>query len=230
MNVCIIPARGGSKRIPKKNIYNFFNKPMIYWSIKAAKDSKCFEKIIVSTDDPEISMIAKNFGAEVPFLRPKELSDDKTPTQPVIKHAIKWLEKAGYNLKYVCCLYATAPLLKSEDICKSHKIIVKSKEETMLFSATSFNYPIQRALIIDKEGFTSMLYPENLNKRSQDFEDTFHDAGQFYWATAKRWVTKNDILQFSMPYFLPRWRVQDIDTEEDLKYAKLLFKMSNFEF
>lgn len=225
MNVCIIPARGGSKRIPKKNIHEFFNKPMIYWSIKAAKDSNCFEKIIVSTDDPEISIIAKNFGAEVPFLRPKELSDDNTPTQPVIKHAIEWLEKAGFNFKYVCCIYATAPLLKSEDIRKSQGIIFQSKEEIMLFSATSFNYPIQRALIINKEGFTSMLYPENLNKRSQDLEETFHDAGQFYWASSKRWLTEKDILKFSKPYFLPRWRVQDIDTKEDLKYAELLFKI-----
>ena len=227
MNVCIIPARGGSKRIPKKNIYSFFNKPMIYWSIKAAKESNCFDKIIVSTDDQEISNFAKDFGADVPFIRPKNLSDDKTPTQPVIKHAIKWLEDSGFKYNYACCIYATAPLLQPKDIYKSQKIITQSEDEIMLFSASSFSYPIQRALTINKKGFVSMLYPENLNKRSQDFKETFHDAGQFYWASTKRWVNESNLFKLSKPYFLPRNRVQDIDNLEDLEHAKLLFRINS---
>ena len=226
MNICIIPARGGSKRIPKKNIYSFFDKPMIYWSIKAAQESKCFERIIVSTDDHEISNIAKNFGADVPFIRPKYLSDDLTPTQPVIKHAINWLEDSGLKYKYACCIYATAPLLKANDICKSLKIISNSRDDIMLFSAASFSYPIERALILNKEGFISMLYPENINKRSQDLKETFHDAGQFYWASSKRWVNESNIFKLSKPYILPRNRVQDIDNLEDLKHAEFLFKMN----
>ncbi len=226
MNVCIIPARGGSKRIPKKNIYKFFNKPMIYWSIKSAQESNCFERIIVSTDDDEIAKVAKNFGAEVPFMRPKNLSDDITPTQPVIKHAIERLKEFGFEYEYVCCIYPTAPLLKEKDIFKSQKIIAAADKKILLFSATSFSYPTQRALVINNEGFASMLYPQNTNKRSQDLQETFHDAGQFYWASSKRWTTNPNIFQYSKPYILPRWRVQDIDNLEDLKYAELLFKMN----
>ncbi len=225
MNLCIIPARGGSKRIHKKNIYKFHNEPMIFWSIKTAKESKCFDEIIVSTDDSEIANIAKSCGAEVPFIRPKKLADDITPTQPVIKHAISWLEESGQNFKNVCCIYATAPLLEAKDISKSYKQLINSDNESLIFSATSFNYPIQRSLRIDKDGYASMLFPENLNKRSQDLEETFHDAGQFYWARTSRWKKKGNIFEYSKPYFLPRWRVQDIDNLEDLRYAELLFKI-----
>tara|TARA_B100001989_G_scaffold223163_1_gene176952 strand:+ start:13178 stop:13861 length:684 start_codon:yes stop_codon:yes gene_type:complete len=225
MNLCVIPARGGSKRIPKKNIINFSNKPMIYWSIKAALESECFEKIIVSTDNQEIALIAKSYGAEVPFLRPKELANDMTPTQPVIKHAIEWLGNEGFKYKNACCIYATAPLLRSSDISKSFIKLSKSNKESFIFSATSFNYPIQRAIRIDKDGFASMLFPENLNKRSQDLEETFHDAGQFYWASTEKWMSNSNIFESSKPFLLPRWRVQDIDTVEDLRYAELLFKI-----
>ena len=226
MNVAIIPARGGSKRILKKNIKEFLGSPIISYPIKAAIKTKLFERIIVSTDDHEISNIAKNFGADVPFIRPKYLSDDLTPTQPVIKHAINWLEDSGLKFKYACCIYATAPLLQANDICKSLEIISNSSDDIMLFSAASFSYPIERALTLNKEGFISMLYPENINKRSQDLKETFHDAGQFYWASSKRWVNEADIFKLSKPYILPRSRVQDIDNLEDLKHAELLFKMN----
>ena len=156
----------------------------------------------------------------------KNLSDDITPTQPVIKHAIEWLIDSGFKYEYVCCIYPTAPLLKAMDICKSQKIISGLEEGIMLFSATSFSYPIQRALIINNDGLASMLYPENLHKRSQDLQETYHDAGQFYWASAKRWTSISNIFKYSKPYILPRWRVQDIDNLEDLKYAELLFKMN----
>lgn len=229
MNLCVIPARGGSKRIPKKNIYNFSNKPMIYWSINAALESKCFDKIIVSTDNLEIASISKSFGAEVPFIRPKILADDITPTQPVIKHAIEWLEKEGFKFKNVCCIYATAPLLRASDIYHSYHSLRNADKELLIFSATSFNYPIQRALKIDKSGFASMLFPENLNKRSQDLEEAFHDAGQFYWASSDKWKRNTNIFDSSKPFILPRWRVQDIDNMEDLKYAELLFKILECE-
>ena len=225
MDLCIIPARGGSKRIPKKNIYKFAGKPMISWSIKTAIESDIFDKVVVSTDNELIADISIKNGAEVPFLRPKELSDDMTPTQPVIEHAIKWFEKIEVFFENVCCLYATAPLLIKKDLVNSKKLLSKSNKNSMIFSSSTYDYPIQRAMTLNKEGEAVMLNPENINKRSQDLIETFHDAGQFYWARSERWLKYPSIFKYAVPFNLPRYRTQDIDSLEDLQFAEILFKI-----
>ena len=225
-NLCVIPARGGSKRIPKKNIKNFCGLPMIYWSIKVAIETKIFNKVIVSTDSIEIASIAKSFGAEVPFLRPKQLSDDITGTASVVSNVIQTIQEK-YNESYtnICCLYATAPLVKKEDIISSYELLVKKKSKSFVFSATSFDFPIQRALKINKDGFSKMLSPEYVLTRSQDLEDYFHDAGQFYWGGKSQWGPDSNIFENGVPFIIPRWRVQDIDTIEDWKRAEIIFKI-----
>jgi len=224
VNIAIIPARGGSKRIPRKNIKLFFGKPMIAWSIEAAKASGCFDRIIVSTDDDEIADIAKRYGAEVPFMRPAELSNDFAGTTPVVKHAIETLLAQGGTLNDVCCIYATAPFVTAEDIRQAFEKLV-ANNCNYVFSATSFPFPIQRALKVSERGYVEMFQPENFAKRSQDLEESFHDAGQFYWGTVKAWVDESLIFGHnSMAHILPRYRVQDIDTPEDWLRAEMLFK------
>jgi len=224
VNIAIIPARGGSKRIPRKNIKLFFGKPMIAWSIEAAKASGCFDRIVVSTDDDEIAEIAKRYGAEVPFMRPAELSNDFAGTTPVVKHAIETLLAQGGTLNDVCCIYATAPFVTAEDIRQSFEKLV-ANNCNYVFSATSFPFPIQRALKVSERGYVEMFQPENFAKRSQDLEESFHDAGQFYWGTVKAWVDESLIFGHnSMAHILPRYRVQDIDTPEDWLRAEMLFK------
>lgn len=224
MKVAIIPARGGSKRIPRKNIKEFFGKPMIAWSIEAALASGCFDRVIVSTDDSEIAEIAKQHGAEVPFMRPAELSDDYTGTVPVIKQAIQWLAEHDEAPRLVCCLYATAPFVSASDIRKGLQQLEKHNA-AYAFSVTSYAFPIQRAIKITANERVEMFAPEHFNTRSQDLEEAYHDAGQFYWGTAEAWLTEKVIFGAdSVPVILPRHRVQDIDTPEDWERAEWLFK------
>lgn len=178
MNICIIPARGGSKRIPKKNIKSFNGKPIIAYSIEAALNSQCFDEVIVSTDSKEIAEVSKKYGAKVPFLRPKELADDITGTLDVVGHAINWCANHSKKPDYVCCLYATAPLLTAEVLQQSYQKLLNSGKH-YCFSLTSFSFPIQRALKFNNKQL-SMFHPEHLMTRSQDLEDAYHDAGQFY--------------------------------------------------
>jgi pseudaminic acid cytidylyltransferase len=225
MKVAIIPARGGSKRMPRKNIRLFAGKPMIARSIMAARQSGCFDRIIVSTDDEEIAEVAKKWHAEVPFIRPKELSDDQTPTNPVIKHAINWLRDNGASPNYVCCLYATAPFIQSRFL---HEGIAKlqASNKAYVFTVTSFPFPIQRAIRVNSRGEIEALWPENTLTRSQDLEETFHDAGQFYWGRTEAFL--NDVAFFSpasLPITLPRHLVQDIDTPEDWNRAELMYRV-----
>lgn len=227
MNIAIIPARGGSKRIPRKNIKLFKGKPMIYWPIKAAISSNCFERIIVSTDDDEIASISKMFGAEVPFKRPSKLSDDFANTLDVIKHSLSWLKDSGCSINNACCIYATAPLIFQSDICKGKDILDKSEEDVVVFSATSFPFPIQRAIFIDNNGYSKMFYPNHFNSRSQDLKESFHDAGQFYWASRLVWSKTENLIEKSKPLLIPRWRVQDIDNQEDWKRAELIHDLIN---
>tara|TARA_B100000795_G_scaffold270018_1_gene261914 strand:- start:8533 stop:9234 length:702 start_codon:yes stop_codon:yes gene_type:complete len=225
MNVCVIPARGGSKRIPYKNIKEFNGKPIIAYSIEAALNSKCFDQVIVSTDDSEIAMVAKQYGANVPFCRPDELSNDYIGTIPVIKHTIEWMENNDNKIDNVCCLYATAPFIQPKIISESYKQLVSSKNQ-YCFSVTSFTFPIQRAVKIVKGGNISMFYPEYFDKRSQDLEEAYHDAGQFYWGKAQAF--KDELPLFSelaAPYILPRYLVQDIDTMEDWIRAEAMYKV-----
>lgn len=224
MNVAIIPARGGSKRIPRKNVKDFYGKPMIAWSIEAAKASGCFDKIIVSTDDPEIADIARQFGAETPFMRPAALSDDYTGTIPVIRHAVEWLNQNDAPVEYACCIYATAPFILPEDL-KQGLQLIKESGSSYAFSVTSYAFPIQRAVRITKNGRVAMFNPEHFQTRSQDLEEAWHDAGQFYWGTADAWCEQRAIFgEDSLPVRLPRHRVQDIDTAEDWKRAEWLFR------
>lgn len=224
MKVAVIPARGGSKRIPRKNIKEFCGKPMIAYSIEAAIKSGCFDKVIVSTDDTEIAEVARAYGAEVPFIRPEELSNDYAGTIPVIQHSANWLLEQDYDPKLICCLYATAPFVTADAITKGLQQL-KDTCAAYAFSATSYAFPIQRAFKIKSSLGVEMFEPERFNTRSQDLEEAYHDAGQFYWGTTDAWLTEKVIFgPESTPVILPRHRVQDIDTPEDWQRAELLFK------
>lgn len=224
MNIAIIPARGGSKRIPRKNIRNFCGKPMIAWSVEAALASGCFDRVIVSTDDDEIAQVAIECGAEVPFLRPAEFSDDYSGTLPVIAHAVNWLKAEGCHPKAVCCLYATAPFVSPMDL-KAGLEALNEKKADYAFSVTSYAFPIQRALRMTEEDRVEMFQPEHFSTRSQDLEEAWHDAGQFYWGRVESWLAQKAIFSHdSVPVRLPRHRVQDIDTLEDWLRAEWLFK------
>ncbi|MFC6446767.1 pseudaminic acid cytidylyltransferase [Shinella zoogloeoides] len=224
MRLAVIPARGGSKRIPRKNIRPFVGLPMIAWSIRAAIESGCFERIIVSTDDAEIAEVGREYGAETPFVRPAVLSDDHTGTIPVIAHAVRWQDENGPTAQEVCCIYATAPFIRAADIRRGLYVLDDSGAD-YAFSVTSYPFPIQRALRLTPERRVEMLQPEHFNTRSQDLEEAWHDAGQFYWGKAKAWLTGTPLFgPASAPVPLPRHRVQDIDTSEDWKRAELMFK------
>jgi pseudaminic acid cytidylyltransferase len=227
MKLAVIPARGGSKRIPRKNIKFFGGRPMLAWSIAAAQESGCFDRIIVSTDDPEIADVAKVFGAEVPFVRPLELSDDYTGTIPVISHAISWQNAQGKKVSQACCIYATAPFLRAQDLRRGLEVLESSGAD-YAFSITSYSFPIQRAVRITPEQRIAMFQPEHFNTRSQDLQEGWHDAGQFYWGKAKAWLAGLSLFsEGSAPVVLPRHRVQDIDTPEDWARAELMFKCSD---
>ncbi|TMP05567.1 pseudaminic acid cytidylyltransferase [Pseudoalteromonas sp. S3178] len=225
MNIAIIPARGGSKRIPRKNIKEFHGKPMIAYSIGAALNSGCFDKVIVSTDDKEIAEVAIQYGAEVPFMRPANIADDYATTLDVIKHAVEFTDSQNWDVKNVCCIYATAPFLTPEFIQKGLSELT-SVDIDYAFSATSFPFPIQRALKLNHEQCVEMFQPEYLNTRSQDLEEAYHDAGQFYWGTVEAFLEKKAIFgSNSKAILLPRKRVQDIDTPEDWDLAEALYRV-----
>lgn len=222
--IAIIPARGGSKRIPRKNIKIFFGKPLIAYSIETALESKLFDKVIVSTDDKEIAEIAKKYGAEVPFLRPKELADDFTNTQDVIEHTINYLKDHGSEFDYQCTIYATAPLLKVKYLLDGFNKLITS-DAINTFGATSMPFPVQRTFKINKNGKCEMFWPDNFNKRSQDLEEGYQDAGQFYWTKLNK---RSDNIFFgkdTIPIILPRHLVQDIDTNEDFKRVEMMYQI-----
>lgn len=224
MNIAVIPARGGSKRIPRKNIKDFFGKPMISWSICAALESRYFDRIIVSTDDEEIADIAKQFGAEVPFMRPEHLSNDYAGTLSVIAHATQWLIDNGDTPNWICCIYATAPFIESEDIKQAFQLAQENQAE-FSFSVAAFPSPIQRAFFINENQRVQMFYPKNFDKRSQDLIPAYYDAGQFYWGKTDAWLSGKPLFgEHSTPFILPSHRVQDIDTIEDWTRAELMFK------
>ncbi len=225
MKLAVIPARGGSKRIPRKNIKSFAGKPIIAWSIEAALQSQCFDHVIVSTDDHEIAEVAQQSGASVPFMRPATLADDHTATIPVVRHAIEWFMAEVMEPAEVCCIYATAPFVQPEDLQKGLELLVAAADCNYAFSVTSYPFPIQRAIRITDGERVAMFNPEHFNTRSQDLEDAWHDAGQFYWGRARTWVAGEPVFSAkSVPLRLPRQRVQDIDTLEDWARAEWLFK------
>lgn len=224
MRLAVIPARGGSKRIPRKNIKVFCGKPIILWSIETALQSGCFDEVVVSTDDAEIAAIARAWGARVPFIRPASLADDHTGTTAVVHHAITWFQQGGINPTEVCCIYATAPFLQTRDLRHGLDLLLANKC-SFAFSVTSYPFPIQRSIRITKRGRIEMFYPEHFQTRSQDLQEAWHDAAQFYWGTAEAWLDERVIFSNeSVPVFLPRYRVQDIDTPEDWVRAEKIFK------
>lgn len=225
MKIAIIPARGGSKRIPRKNIKDFNGKPIIAYSIEAALNSGCFDKVIVSTDDQEIADVAKQFGAEVPFIRPDNVSDDYATTADVLLHAIEWYEEKGLVIEQLCCIYATAPFIEISDIKNTYDIWLKDSTADYCFPVCEFPFPIQRAVKLTDSGRVEMFQPEHFNTRSQDLENGYHDIGQFYWGTPEAY--KKGIPMFSnraIAYPISRQRVVDLDTPQDWEFALLLAK------
>lgn len=219
-NVAIIPARGGSKRIPRKNLLPFDGVPMIVRSIRTALDSGLFDQVVVSTDDAEIADVARTHGAQVPFMRPAALADDFTGTAAVIVHALQQLPA----FDYACCVYATAPLLQARYLRQGIELLEQRPDKSFAFSVCGFGFPVQRALTLDGQGALSALYPEFRQTRSQDLPEAFQDAGQFYWGRSEAWL-RGEVLYSpaSLPVILPRHLVQDIDTLEDWKRAEYLY-------
>ena len=221
--ICIIIARGGSKRIPKKNIKSFLGNPIISYSIKNAQDSKIFSDIIVSTDSIEIKAVAEKYGARVPFLRSKKNSDDFSTTSDVVNEVLINYISKYQKPDYVCCLYPTSPLLNYKVLIEAKNLISKHKYKSIV-PVTKFNYPIQRSLIIDNNKL-KMRCPEHLNSRSQDLKENYHDSGQFYFLETNSFLEKNELFtKNSFPIILPGISVQDIDEEEDWILAELKYK------
>jgi len=222
MRLAVIPARGGSKRIPRKNIRPFHGKPIIAWSIEAARQSGAFDRILVSTDDAEIAAVAGQCGAQAPFTRPPELSGDHAATTEVIAHAVQWARGQGWAPGAVCCLYATAPFTRGEDIRRGMEALESGKWE-YAFSATDFAAPVFRSFRRNPDGSVEMFFPEHFPTRSQDLPAAWHDAAQFYWGKPAAWLEGKPLFApHSFAVTIPRWRVQDIDTEEDWARAELL--------
>jgi N-acylneuraminate cytidylyltransferase len=224
-NIAIIPARGGSKRIPRKNIKLFCGKPILAYSILAAQKSRLFDRIIVSTDDREIARVALEWGAEVPFMRPGPLSDDYTTTLEVIRHAVSWMNENDQGYDHACCIYPTAPFIRISDLKKGYELI-KLPDVHFSFPVTTFPSSIFRALQLTPDNRLKMFQPEHLNTRTQDLPEAYHDAGQFYWGKAAAFLEKNSLFdEDTCPIIIPRYLAQDIDTPEDWEQAEMFYRI-----
>jgi pseudaminic acid cytidylyltransferase len=221
LNIAVIPARGGSKRIPRKNVKLFNGIPMLVWAISAAKTSGQFDRIIVSSDDDEIIQIAVDNGAEAPFVRPADLADDITPTVPVIAHAVNECRSLGWNAEFFCCIYPSVPLLQAGDLTRSFELIT-SLNCDFVYPVTEFAHPTQRAMRRLRSGRMEFIDQSNELTRTQDLEVTYHDAGQFYWGRASSWTSHKKMHSEGVGMVIPNWRVVDIDTADDWKRAELL--------
>lgn len=223
--IAIIPARGGSQRIPRKNIKLFNGEPMIAHSIRVALASGVFDRVIVSTDDQEIADVARACGAEVPFMRPADLADAFTGTAAVIQHALQSVSGTfGQSFEYACCIYATAPLLQARFLRQGFEALHAAPEKSYAFSVCSFGFPVQRALVVDGDGCVNAMYPEYRSVRSQDLPVAYQDAGQFYWGRSDAWLRGDTVFSaLSLPVVLPRHLVQDIDSPEDWLRAEYLY-------
>jgi pseudaminic acid cytidylyltransferase len=227
VNIAVIPARGGSKRIPKKNIKLFSGKPIIAWSIETANKSGLFDRVIVSTDDDEIKQVSLKYGAECPFVRPANLSDDYATTTAVMAHALQWLNNESYKVSKACCIYPTAPLLQLEDL-KSAKQLFDSGLWEFVFSATQLPSQVFRSFKNGASGELEMLFTDYFNIRTQDLPDLYQDAGQFYWGTAEAWLLQKKIFEkHSTIIKIPAWRIRDIDTFDDWDAAEKIFNQIN---
>ena len=226
-NIAIIPARGGSKRIPKKNIREFCGKPMISWTIKEAKKSKLFDEIVVSTEDREIADIAKEYGATIPFHRPIELADDFSTTHSVVLHGIKSLLNLSWDFDMVCCLYPCSPFITYQDLIATYNLL-KENNSLYVYPVTPYSHPIQRAMSLSSNNKLEYVDRANETTRTQDLETRYHDTGQFYWGSKDLWLTTDKIHSNAVGYAIPASRVVDIDEPDDWKLAELLFnRMSN---
>ncbi|MCW5752420.1 MAG: pseudaminic acid cytidylyltransferase [Alphaproteobacteria bacterium] len=222
MRVCVIPARGGSKRIPRKNIRYFHGRPLIHYPIATARMSGLFDRIVCSTDDDEIAAVAHDAGAEVPFRRPAALADDFTVTADVLMHAIGELEREA-PIDYICCLYPTAVFVQAQVLLESYQLMVE-RDATASFPVTTFAFPIFRAHRRFEDGRVEMFWPENMNRRSNDLPEAYHDVGQFYWYDVRKWRTNPIIYPAdARTVVIPRYLVQDIDTLEDWQTAEAMF-------
>jgi pseudaminic acid cytidylyltransferase len=221
MNIAVIPARGGSKRIPRKNIKEFGGKPMITYAIRAAINSGLFDHVLVSTDDAEIANIANEWGAETPFVRPAELANDFTATVPVVAHAIEACEALGWVVSNVCCIYPAVPFIEVADLEKTFKQLELGNAD-YCFPVTEFPSAIQRALKQNSNGVMQPYYPEFELTRTQDLEPTYYDAGQFYWGKKDAWFRNPRIHSSGVGCVIPSWRVVDIDTPADWDLAERL--------
>jgi pseudaminic acid cytidylyltransferase len=223
MIIAVIPARGGSKRIPRKNIRSFAGKPIMSYSIAAARECRLFERIVVSTDDAEVAGVARDCGAETPFMRPAELADDHAGTVAVVAHALAWFAGHGHKVELVCCIYATAPFLRPDDLRRGYQALLDAGK-AFAFSATSYPFSVQRALRVVSGGGVEPFFPQWIESRSQDLEPAYHDAGQFYWGRAEAFGAGLAMFaHHSVAVVLPRARVQDIDTSEDWERAELMY-------
>src|SRR3972149_9135127 len=222
--LAIIPARGGSKRIQRKNIRPFLGQPIIKYSIDAVLDTGCFDEIMVSTDDEEIAEISVKLGANVPFMRSRETSSDFAMTADVIEEVLMEYRKRDKEFDFCCCLYPTAPFISAERLIEGLNIL-KDKNADSVMPVVRFSYPIQRALKIE-DGHLSMVWPENLNKRSQDLMPAYHDVGQFYWLRVESFLKQKTLFgKYSVPIEVPESEVQDIDNEEDWKIAEVKYRV-----
>jgi pseudaminic acid cytidylyltransferase len=222
--LCIIPARGGSKRIPRKNIKNFKGRPIISYSIKAALDSGIFEEVMVSTEDIEIAEIGKKFGASVPFFRSSETADDHASTVDVLLEVLDSYEKLGKTFSHVCCLYPTAPFVTSKKLIEARTKLVNANME-VVFPVIPYSFPVQRSVKI-KDGNLEFLFPENENSRSQDLEKIYHDAGQFYFIDTN-FLRKNKSImgERTGSIIVDELEAQDIDNQTDWKLAELKYDL-----
>lgn len=223
MNIAIIPARGGSKRIPRKNIKSFDGRPMIEWAIEKAKVSGMFDHIIVSSDDAEIIKISNQCGAITPFIRPAELADDLTPTVPVIAHAVEQCDLMGWLANYFCCIYPSVPFLEADDLVKAFDLLVETNTD-FVYPVAEYSHPIQRAMRQLDNGQMVFLDSASEMKRTQDLETTYHDAGQFYWGKSSAWRKYKKMHSDGIGMVIPNWRVVDIDNYDDWKRAELLIE------
>lgn len=223
MRIAVIPARGGSKRIPRKNVKLFAGRPMIEYAIQAAHSANIFDHIVVTTDDEEIAKISMSAGAQVPFMRPRELADDHTPTVPVIAHAVRACLDLGWKIEQTCCIYPGVPLISVADIVQAQKIL-EQDTAAFVFPVASFPSPIQRALKRQNDGTTSPFYPQYASTRTQDLEPGYFDAGQFYWGRKEAWLDGLNIHANCKTIVLPEWRVVDIDTPADWERAESIYE------
>lgn len=221
MKIAVIPARGGSKRIPRKNIKLFRGRPMLAWSVAKALESGLFDQVVVSTDDDEIADVALSAGAAVPFRRPPELANDQTPTVPAIAHAVSACQALGWTVNVACCIYPCSPFVQVSDLVRAHTLLTERGAD-YVYPVTTFAHPVQRAMRQRADGSMEFVQPAHEMTRTQDLETLYHDCGQFYFGTAAAWLAHKRMHTAGIGMPIPSWRVVDIDNDDDWHRAELL--------